>query len=395
MKRHQDIFTTTEMDSLSASLLNALDSHVALLDDQGTIIAYNKQWNNFRESLENTWCHPGLGVNILKNLQAPLADGNDFALRFLIGIKEVLGQEVASFESKCFFKNVENDQYWFQVKVSHLNNQNGAIIMYDDISDQIRSTRYLKETQQKFESHFHNSLYGILVADENKVIIEANKVACNLLETTVDDITFSNLSNFLNLDMDADDLQKKINRDGNVIGETEITTANGHTIPVEMSATLFRNEDGKYITSWAFNDISDKKTTEKALRQTEQQYKLQFNNTLEGNIIGRPNGQMLKVNPAACDILGYTEEELEDKHRDIVFDAEHPLNKEALQNRRKDGSFVGEAIFTHKEGHLIPVEVSSVIFTSEDGAEKTIINIKDISERLVCSATAHRRERIY
>ncbi|MFP8490117.1 PAS domain S-box protein [Gracilimonas sp. Q87] len=381
MKRDQDIYTNIEMDSLSASLLNALDSQVAVLDDQGTVIAYNNEWHNFRQSLENTWCHPGLGVNILKNLQAPLADGNDFALRFLIGIKEVLGLEVTSFESKCFFKDVKKAPFWFKVKVSHLQNQNGAIIMYDDISDQIKSTRYLKETQQKFESHFHNSLYGILVADENKVIIEANKVACKLLETTIDDVTFSNVTNFLDLDMDVDHLQKKINRDGNMIGEIEITTANGNTIPVEMSVTLFRNEDGKYITSWAFNDISEKKITEKTLRQTEQQYKLQFNNTLEGIIIGRPDGQMLNINPAACDILGYTQKELEGKHRDIIFDTEHPLNKKALQKRRKDGSFVGEVVFTHREGYHIPVEIGTVIFAAENGSEKSIINIKDISER--------------
>jgi PAS domain S-box-containing protein len=381
MKREQDIFTTTEIDSLSAGLLNAFDSQIAILDEQGKVVAFNQQWNNFRERLENRWCHPALDVNILQNLQAPLADGNDFALRFLIGLKEVLAQEVTSFESKCFFKDSSNDQYWFRVKVTQLHSQSGAIIMYDDISDQIKSTRYLKETQQKFESHFHNSLYGILVADQNKVIIEANKVACNLLETTVEDISFSNITNFLNLDMDIDHLQKKINRDGNILGEVDITTANGKSIPVEMSVTLFRNEDGNYITSWAFNDISEKKTTEKALRQTEQQYKLQFNNTLEGIIIGRPNGQILKVNPAACDILGFNKEELEGKHRDIIFDSENPINKEALRKRRKDGSVVGEVTFTHKNGQPIPVEVSSVIFTGEDGTEKTIINIKDISER--------------
>ena len=87
------------------------------------------------------------------------------------------------------------------------------------------------------------------------------------------------------------------------------------------------------------------------------------------------------MNPAACDILGYTAEELEGQHRDLVFDAEHPLNKIALSKRRENGSFSGEVVFKHKQGRNIPVEVSSVIFKGEDGTEKTIINLKDISER--------------
>lgn len=382
MKNQQDIYSLSELDSLSSSLLNALDSQVAVIDETGTIIAYNQAWKNFRENLLVTWCHPDLGSNILKTLQAPLTEGNDFALRFLIGIKEVLTREINVFEGNCKFQNKDDDEHhWFKVKVSQLGPQGGAIVMYDDISDQIQSTRYLKETQQKFENHFNNSLYGILVADSNKVIIEANKVACDLLETSGDDITFSNIENFLDLEMDIDRLQKQINRDGNLIGEVDIQTANGNTVPVEMSVTLFRNEDGKYITSWAFVDISDKKVAQKALRQTEQLYQLQFYNTLEGVIIGRPNGRILKVNPAACDLLGYTKDEMEGEHRDIVFDAEHPLNKKALQNRRKDKKFFGEVYFKHKNGHFIPVEVSSVIFTDEDGTEKTIVNIKDISER--------------
>jgi len=381
MKRDQEIFTTTEVDGLTASLLNALNSQIAILDEVGNVIAFNQDWNNFRENLVNTWCHPGLGVNILKNLQTPLADGNDFALRLLIGIKEVLGQEVSSFESKCVFDNSDEEKFWFKVKATPLSNSGGAILMYDDISDQIRSTHYLKEAKQKFEHHFHNSLYGILVADENKVIIETNKVACNLLNTTVEEITFSNISDFLNIDIDIEELQRRLNRNGHLLGEFEVTTAEGKEIPVDLSATVFRNEDGKYITSWAFNDISDKKNTEKILKQTEQQYKLQFNNTLEGIIIGRPNGLMLKVNPAVCNILGYTPEELEGQHRDIVFNAESPQNKKALSKRRENGSFVGEVTFTHKQGYTIPVEVSSVIFDAGDGSEKSIINIKDISER--------------
>lgn len=379
MKR-DEIYTTIELDSISSAILNALDTHVAILNTQGDIIAFNTEWKIFREDIQESWSHPSLGDNILNSLQAPLSEGNDFALRLLLGIKDILSGETNSFETKYSFSEGDHRQ-WFKVSVKSLGYEEGAILFYEDISPQIQSSKYLKETQLKFESHFHNSLYGILITDENHVVIEANKVACDILETDFTALTFSKLSYYLDINMDINQIQKKINREGNYLGERQITTSDGEKLPVELNVSLFRNEDGKQIASWAFKDISDKKNAQEALKATEQQYKLQFNNTLEGTIIGRPNGQILLVNPAACDILGYTAEELEGQQRNLVFDAEHPLNKIALSKRRENGSFSGEVVFKHKQGHNIPVEVSSVIFKGEDGTEKTIISLKDISAR--------------
>lgn len=378
--KSDEIYTTIELEPISSAILNALDTHVAILNPDGDIVAFNTEWKIFREDIEESWSHPALEANILKSLQTPLAGGNDFALRLLLGIKDILNGETETFETKYSFSEGDRRQ-WFKVSIKSLGYAEGALLIYEDISPQIQSTKYLKETQLKFESHFQNSLYGILVTDEDHVVIEANKVACSMLETDLQALTFSTLSNYLDIKMDTTQIQKKINREGNFLGERQLITANGNQLPIELSVSLFRNDDGKQITSWAFKDISDKKNAQEALKATEQQYTLQFNNTLEGTIIGRPNGQILLVNPAACDMLGYKAEELEGQHRDLVFDSENHLNEIALSKRRENGSFTGEVEFTHKNGHNIPVEVSSVIFIGEDGTEKTIINLKDISVR--------------
>lgn len=375
-----NIYTTIELNALSSAILNSLNAHIAILDPEGTVSAFNKQWKIQQEEFGENWSHPNLNENILSALQQPLTEGNDFALRLLLGIKDVLHQERDNFETK--YQTLQNGgKKTFNVTVKSLGSEEGAILIYEDITAQIQSLTYLKETQEKFKKHFHNSLYGILVADESNVVIEANNVACKILETTSDAIVFSNITSYLDINMDVSEIQKRINREGNFMGEYEITTANGSIVPVELSVTLFRSENGKPVTSWAFKDISQKRLTQQALKASEQQYKLQFNNTLEGTIIGRPNGRILTVNPAACDMLGYTAEELQGQYRDIVFDMENPVNAQAIANRRENGSFTGEVEFTHKDGHKIPVEVSSVIFEAEDGTEKTIINIRDISSR--------------
>lgn len=384
MVKQDHIFSIIELDEVSSAILNALRSQVAILNFEGKVVAFNKQWKEAGQEQEkdNNWSHPQLEESILKSLQNPLAEGNDFALRLLLGIKEVLSQEVGTFETKIA-KTVGNQKKWFRVTVSSLGYEQGVVLIYDNVSDQTQVKNYLREARQLFETHFNNSLYGILIADDRNVVIDANNVACNILETTPQAITYSELSKYLEpkLNLDSADLQKRINREGNNFGEYELNTANGNTVPVELSVTMFRNSDGSTTTSWAFSDISAKKEAEKARDHSEHQYKLQFNNTMMGTLIGRPNGSILAANPAACTMMGYPEEELIKGGRTLVFDVSLPGNAQALKERREDGSFSGELQFTHKDGHKIPVEVNSVIFDAEDGTEKTIISMNDVSSR--------------
>lgn len=382
MNNEDNIYSTIQLDRISSTILNAINAQIAIVNADGEVVAFNRDWKFFRDELEEReqWSHPRLDANVLKSLQAPLAEGNDFALRLLLGLKDVLNKEKDSFETVIPIF-IRSSKKWFRVTINSLGHNEGAVLIYEDVSSQTQSREYLRETKQKLDKHFENSLYGIIISDKDLNVQEANSTACSMLETSKHDLINANMATFLKLGLDVDGVQKRINREGNFIGERELENASGKKIPVELSVTIYRNEQGKPVISWAFKDISDKKSTEQALKTSMQQYKLQFNNTLEGTIIGRPNGLILEANPAACRILGYTNEELTKLHRNDVFDPSTPLNAAAIKNRRLNNEVRSEAEFTHKDGHKIPVEISSVIFKGEDGTEKSIINIKDISAR--------------
>lgn len=379
MNFNSSTHTQFESDSLTASILNSLHAHIAILDEQGYVAAYNDEWKLYRENNEQHWSHPSLNTSILESLQPALSEGNDFALRLLLGVKEVLNEEKTNFITQYHPESDENSA--FKVMVNAMGAEGGAVLIYEDISTQVQQHRYLRETQEKFKQHFENSLYGILVTDENHTIIEANNIACNLIESPIDNVLSSNLSQYLPVVSSIPELQKKINRDGSFLGEFELTTASGNTKPIELNVTLFRNDLGKVVASWAFEDISQKKHTRQALKVSEKQYQLQFNNTLEGTLIGEPDGTILAANPAVCKLLGYKEHELIGTHRDKIFKLDHPINKEALQKRNKKEIFTGEVLFSHKNGHHVPVEINSVIYDGEDGSKKSITSLRDISSQ--------------
>ncbi|MEX2363750.1 MAG: PAS domain S-box protein, partial [Balneolaceae bacterium] len=375
--------TGINLDKFSIKILNALNAHVAVSDADGIIVAFNNQWKKSQETISEKWVRPDLGDNFLKSLQEPILEKNDYALRLFLGVKSVLSGEKNQFTLN-YPVNIYDEKSWYKITINTLENGEGAVLINEDISSQIHSRQYIRETQQKFEQFFENSLYGILVTDENNRIIETNRTAARLLESPLDLLLSRDVSKFLNFEVGSPkEIQKLINKEENHLGEKEVVTVSGRKVPVEIHVGLLRNDSGASITSWAFKDISDKKRSEEALKISDKRYRQQFENSQEGIILARPDGIMLEANPAACRFLGYKPEELAHTHRDIIFDSSLPKNAEALNQKAKHNYFSGELEFMHKSGRLIPVELNSSIYQQDNGEPRSIINFKDISEQKI------------
>lgn len=130
-----------------------------------------------------------------------------------------------------------------------------------------------------------------------------------------------------------------------------------------------------------FEEITSSITAIRALKDSEERYKQQFEHALSGIIIGTPDGSIKEVNPAACRILGYTREELINGGRSMIMDLEKPINKKAWQIRKKKSKFEGEKEYIHKSGRTITVHVSSVKYRNEDGELNSINTFKDITKQ--------------
>ncbi|MEX0722176.1 MAG: PAS domain S-box protein [Balneolaceae bacterium] len=375
-------YSTIKLDHLSSHVLNALNAHIALLDVDGKVVAHNKKWKEFGEQLPELSFRPGLNENFLQSLQAPLSEGNDFALRMLLGCKAVLSGNEETFELN-YPVEIDNKKHWFKATLNRLQNDMGAVFIHEDIREQVQSRQYIRETQQKFEQYFENNLYGIVVANEDNKVIEINKIASRLLESSPDKLLFQDINKFLNLNVDIKEVQKRINGYGNFMGELELSTAEGNLLPVEMHVSIFRNEHGIPVTSWMFKDNSEKRKSEEALKISDKRYRLQFENSQEGIILAKSNGTILEANPAACSILGYEPHELANTHRSLILDAEVSKNKGVLEQREKMGLVSGEVEFVHKNGQILTADLNSSIYTLENGEQQSIINFKNISARKV------------
>jgi PAS domain S-box-containing protein len=123
------------------------------------------------------------------------------------------------------------------------------------------------------------------------------------------------------------------------------------------------------------------KTTTQAIEQTENKFKILFDNTVDEIFVTDAKENIIEVNIAACNTLGYTRDELLSFKMQDIKPPEYA--KKVSSNREKIyklGKLTFESEHITKDGKLIQVEFKSRVI--EYGNEKLILSIsRTISER--------------
>jgi PAS domain S-box-containing protein len=126
-----------------------------------------------------------------------------------------------------------------------------------------------------------------------------------------------------------------------------------------------------------FNDVTSSMQALMSLRDSEEKYSHHFKHSVSGIILGNSTGEILDVNPAACTMLGYSRDELISGGRSLIVDEEHPAHLEMIQAREENAYYEGEKEYIHKDGSIIPVEITSVVYRNGDGTLNVINTFRD------------------
>ena len=164
--------------------------------------------------------------------------------------------------------------------------------------------------------------------------------------------------------------------------EFEIIDKNGKRRWVQLNAKSFYDSEGLVGADVVAHDITDRKQTEEALRESEEKYRLVVENASEAIFIAQA-GVLTFVNRATVQILGYSEEEI----RSLPFTHFiHPEDREMVVERHMR-RIKGEEVpreysfrIVTKDGSVRWVEIHAVVIPWKD-KPATLNFVGDITER--------------
>jgi PAS domain S-box-containing protein len=142
---------------------------------------------------------------------------------------------------------------------------------------------------------------------------------------------------------------------------------------------------GERCMLWAASDITDRKRADEALRESEALFRASFENATVGVCLVGTDGRFLSVNPALCEMLGYSKKELEQlSFNDVTADEDQQLGSDfvtrAIAGDIRTAHF--EKRYLRKDGRVIWGFVSSAFVRHyREGRNYFITYIQDITER--------------
>ena len=148
--------------------------------------------------------------------------------------------------------------------------------------------------------------------------------------------------------------------------------------------------DGRLVRMEIATDITERKHMELRLRQSEERFRLAFENANSGMCLVDLQGRIMQVNDRMSAIFGYSRQELE---RMTVNDLTYPEDlttspqfmAKAIQGLVDSVTF--DKRYRHRDGHLVFGEVASSLVRDDQGQPLYFISqVQDVTTRLLAEA---------
>src|SRR5215211_2905505 len=158
----------------------------------------------------------------------------------------------------------------------------------------------------------------------------------------------------------------------------------GSEFPIEMSLGEIL-EGGERLFTGVIREVTERKRTEDALREARDRFRSIFDHAPIGVAMVSLEGRYLQVNRSLCEILGYTEEELQALTWQEITHPDDLAASSAHARRIVEGEFLRyhlEKRFLHANGHTVWASLSVSLVRDAEGEPLYFVSqIQDVTER--------------
>lgn len=274
----------------------------------------------------------------------------------------------------------------FDISFALMAQEDVLLLMAQDITERVRS----QEELRRFRTALDSSIDAVFLIDREQMrFIDVNATAVTTLGYRHDELLRLGPQD---LKPDEGELER-INRRFDEVIHSESKTGmietvhqrkDGSRLPVEVYLRAVQSE-GRQLLVAVVRDITARVQAETVLRESEERFRVAFNQAAVGLAHVAPNGRWLMVNNKFCEIVGYTRKELLGMHIGDITHPEDALTDLAIAQSMVAGDSeekTREKRYRHKSGYYIWVNVTSSMVREADGKPKYYSTVvEDISRR--------------
>lgn len=351
---------------------NSLDANLLSIEN-GKILAANPVACKMFGYTEEAFC---------KLTRQEIADPSDG--RF----QQLLKDKIKTGHGESIHRLIKKDGSTFEAFVSSTEYKdiNGEIrnaVIIKDLDEKIKAEKALKDSEAKYRSLFENALDASILASPNGQIFAVNPAACKMFEKTQTEMLASTVDTILDkTDSRYEKLLAAFMLTNKMHGQLRCKKKNERFFEGEISATVYLDRDNNKVSSIIIKDITEKIRAEIAIKETAKKYQSIFENSMDAVLLTLPSGEILAANPAACELFGMTELELNTCGRKGIVDYKDPELPKLIHERSLKGHWKGKITHIKKDGTRFIAETSSVMFLDAHNVSKCIVTIKDITDKI-------------
>ncbi len=387
------------------STLDALSSHIAVLNESGEIIAVNQAWSKFAEENEGTPISCGVGANYLAVCDSASGAWLEEAPAVAQGIREVMAgqQEAFCIEYPC---HSPSEERWFSVCVTRFRGE-GPIrvaVAHENITERKRAENLVSISEANLAKSQEMAHLGSWELDlANLDDINANPLRWSdeifrIFGYAPGEFEPSNEAFFRAVHPDdratlsrmmAEAIQggKPYSVDHRIIrpdGTERIIHA--------QSELIYNAQTGQPLKMVGLGqDITERKQAEVVLQEHAQISELSFDAVL----VWKWNGPITFWNAGAESLYGISREEAIGRVSHELLNTTHPQGQAAfLRLLETEGQCEAEVLHTKADGQQIVVETRHKLIRGATGAYVIETN-RDITERRHAENALHRSESLF
>ena len=189
----------------------------------------------------------------------------------------------------------------------------GAVVNFTDITERMQTEDALRESEARFKA-LHNASFGGIAIHDKGIILDCNQGLSEMTDYAVTELIGMN-GLLLIAEKSRTAVMNNILSGYEKPYEAIGLRKNGEEFPMHLEARNVPYK-GKTVRTVEFRDITEQKQAEKALRESEEKYRILFDTFPLGITVSDPSGKVVESNATAVKLLGVQKDEHEAWHVD-------------------------------------------------------------------------------